>query len=133
LLESGADISARDDAGASALHRAAGRGNERIAHLLLEHGANIAALDRSRYTPLDVATSVGNANVVRLLLEKGADPNTEDAVEDNQDAPNSPEWPELKIADAGVNNPEGMAHNRLTKLLEGEALYPLLDDLLGEQ
>jgi hypothetical protein len=73
LLEQGADISATDDHGAMALHRAAGRGYEEMVRLLLEKGADLTARDSNGFTPLHVATARADEAILNILLENGAD------------------------------------------------------------
>ncbi|WPB74162.1 ankryin [Archangium violaceum] len=55
LLDAGAAIDARDDAGRTPLHSAAGMGTAPTIHLLLARGAEVNALDGLGRTPLGVA------------------------------------------------------------------------------
>lgn len=55
VLDAGAAIDARDEAGGTPLHSAAGRGGAPIIHLLLARGAEVNALDGLGRTPLGVA------------------------------------------------------------------------------
>jgi ankyrin len=55
LIEVGADVNARNSAGATPLHEAARRGRLALAALLLEKGANVNARDLSQHTPLHYA------------------------------------------------------------------------------
>ncbi len=71
LLEKGADVNARNDAGASALLWAAD--NLEKTRLLLEHGADVSAVSEEGRTALLAAAGIhGNSAVIKLLLESGA-------------------------------------------------------------
>ncbi len=83
LIDQGADVKARTNAGCTALNGAAVAGNAAIVKLLLEHGAD----PNVRYeepdtigdfqTPLMNAAWKGHADCVKLLLEHGADVNVQ--------------------------------------------------------
>ncbi len=107
LLQSGADVHAKRDDGASALTLAAREGHTEIVHLLLEAGANaksegwalllasegghdeiVAALLQAgapvnpgslQWTALMGASRAGHTNIVETLLKAGADVNARDA------------------------------------------------------
>ena len=70
LIERGADVNARDNAGNTPLMH--GLGNFETAKLLLESGADADARDSFGRTPIMLAT---DAETVGLLLENGADAN----------------------------------------------------------
>ena len=73
LLADGADASAPQGDGMTALHWAARSLNAPLARLLLDAGADVAATTRiGAYTPLHLASEVGSAEIVGLLLEAGA-------------------------------------------------------------
>ena len=73
LLRSGADASAAQGDGMTALHWAADRGAADMAEVLVYAGADLEATTRvGAFTPLLVASRSGNASVVRVLLEAGA-------------------------------------------------------------
>jgi ankyrin repeat protein len=74
LLEQGAEVSAAQGDGMTALHWAAKLGDAELVDLLLLAGANIQAKTRiDATTPLLLAAEAGNAGVIRALLAAGAD------------------------------------------------------------
>lgn len=73
LIESGADINAKDGFQRTALHWAVNRGYGPIARHLIEHGANVNAKDREAFTPLHLATQLAQSDVAELLIKNGAD------------------------------------------------------------
>lgn len=75
LLVEGADVDARDERGATPLHRAAANGNAEVAEFLLDHGAHVNSRTMSNETPLHEAANNGQPEVVRVLLAHGADVN----------------------------------------------------------
>lgn len=76
LIESGANVNARNWAKETPLHAAAqsSYGDAEIVEFLLGNGANIDARDRAGRTPLVRAASSGLTTVAELLLTEGADP-----------------------------------------------------------
>jgi len=79
LLEHGANPSAPDNLGTTALHLASRRGwrEVRFVELLLEYGANVDARDKKGWTPLHEAAYHLNLGVVVVLLNRGADPHAQ--------------------------------------------------------
>ena len=75
LLERGADATAPQGDGATALHWAAHRDDAESARLLIGAGGRASAADDHGVTPLSLACLNGSAAMVELLLESGADPN----------------------------------------------------------
>ena len=76
LLRNGADASAAQADGTTALHWAAMRNDVEIAEALLYAGATVKPTTRlGGYTPLHLASRSGHGEVVRVLLEGGADAN----------------------------------------------------------
>ncbi len=73
LLDSGADINARDEQNQTALHKAASRGHNSIVNLLLERGADVNAKNLFRQTALLAPVHRGSLDIVRALLGAGAD------------------------------------------------------------
>jgi len=69
----GADLSARDGRGDTALHVAAYRGDTDAVEILLERGAKPDPLNEDGATPL--LYGAGNEEIVRALLGHGANPN----------------------------------------------------------
>jgi ankyrin repeat protein len=84
LLDRGAEISATDRFGETALHRVAdlrrtdGPRAARVATLLLERGALVDARNRDDVTPLHQAVRARNLAVAEILLDHGANPNAAD-------------------------------------------------------
>ncbi len=73
LIDAGADVDARDEAGSTALVLAASfRDYEDVVELLISKGADVNAPDGKGHTPLMVAVSVSKKGT-ELLLSKGAD------------------------------------------------------------
>ena len=75
LLEAGADVSGRDEAGRTTLMLAVGWGNIVASKMLLEAGVDINAKDDLGWTALIVAARDSNPVAIELLLEGGADVN----------------------------------------------------------
>lgn len=77
LLEAGANASAKDPSGMSALMRAAGQGDDpaalEAARILLEAGADPSAAGPRGRTPLHMAATSDGEEMASLLLEFGAD------------------------------------------------------------
>jgi len=74
MLEQGADVSAADKNGDTALHYAARNesknGARALCDMLLEFGADINAVNNAAQTALDIATAQDNEPLVKLLLGK---------------------------------------------------------------
>ena len=81
MLMSGKEalVAGVDDGSRSALHYAAGIGNERTTELLLANGAEVDLKDKDGYTPLHIAAGYMHRPIVRALLDRGADPEIADA------------------------------------------------------
>ena len=67
LLESGADVGAKGEAGDTALHRAASFGNAELVRLLLAKKAPTDTKNNDGFTPLGLATLRENDAIVTLL------------------------------------------------------------------
>ncbi len=74
LIEQGADVTARQGDGATALHWAAYWDEVESADLLIDAGADVNAANDLGVTPLWAAVENGSAAMVRRLLAAGADP-----------------------------------------------------------
>jgi ankyrin repeat protein len=73
LLDEGADVNVKNEAGATPLMRAVSHVD--TAALLLDRGANVNAKSDDGRTPLVIAAGLpGGAAIVTLLLDRGADP-----------------------------------------------------------
>jgi ankyrin repeat protein len=75
LLDAGADIGARNTAGATPLHVTT---EGEMVHLLLSRGAEADAKDACGRTPLHYAASSHRSRVVAALIAGGADVNSRD-------------------------------------------------------
>ncbi|OBT94588.1 hypothetical protein VE01_07935 [Pseudogymnoascus verrucosus] len=73
-LEGGADLTALDIFGWTALHVTARYRNVKIPRLMLKGGADANAVTACGMTVLFIAVASGKADTVKLLLENGADP-----------------------------------------------------------
>ncbi|MDA1315199.1 MAG: ankyrin repeat domain-containing protein [Acidobacteria bacterium] len=76
LIAQGADVSASQADGMTALHWAAYQDALDIANTLAEKGADVSAANRYGITPLSLACTNGNSAMVELLLAAGADANS---------------------------------------------------------
>ena len=75
-LAAGTDVNAKNERGATPLHRAATFGHKEIAELLIDKGADVNAMGGLLgWTPLHWAASEGRKEVANLLINKGADVN----------------------------------------------------------
>jgi ankyrin repeat protein len=73
LLKTGADVSASQGDGMTALHWAAQRGDAELAAMLIYGGANVGAVTRiGQYTPLHLAAASTTGAVVEALIKAGA-------------------------------------------------------------
>jgi ankyrin repeat protein/uncharacterized membrane protein YgcG len=79
LLAAGADVDAKDAAGATALHKACFNEHVACVRLLLDAKASIGAADVEGSTALHRAAHSGNLACVKLLLERRADVRLTDA------------------------------------------------------
>lgn len=72
LLQTGANVHARDDGGLIPLHNACSFGHAEVVTLLLCQGADPNARDNWNYTPLHEAAIKGKIDVCIVLLQHGA-------------------------------------------------------------
>uniref|UniRef100_K9J1L8 Protein phosphatase 1 regulatory subunit 16A n=1 Tax=Desmodus rotundus TaxID=9430 RepID=K9J1L8_DESRO len=82
LLQTGADLDAPGDHGATLLHVAAANGFTEAAALLLEHRASLSAKDLDGWEPLHAAAYWGQVHLVELLVAHGADLNGKSLMEE---------------------------------------------------
>jgi uncharacterized protein len=75
LLKAGADATAQNRLGLTALYLAAANGNGVMIRKLLDHGVNANQVEKSGETILMVAARSGSADAVRAILERKVDPN----------------------------------------------------------
>jgi len=73
LLESGANMEAKDEHHCTPLHLACRKGSQECIELLLRQGSNIMAVDNRDWTPLHYASYNGNPRAVNFLLKWEAD------------------------------------------------------------
>ena len=73
LLDSGADVNAKNDNAETPLHWAALEGHKDVAVLLLTKRASVDAQDKYGVTPLHMAANRGHELLVETLLDSGAD------------------------------------------------------------
>lgn len=88
LVRIGADVNARNNDGASAIHFAAGDGSVERMRLLLQAGADLTACSKLSGSPLHCAAGKGRADAVRFLLQQGVDVNTDGRPGAAAEAPN---------------------------------------------
>lgn len=72
LIEGGASLNEKDEAGQTALHVAASRGALRTVQLSLQRGSDKDAVDEECRKPIEIAAAGGHADVVKALIESGA-------------------------------------------------------------
>lgn len=82
LVQSGADLNAHDENGATMLHVASANGYMSVAELLLEHRAQVEVKDSDGWTPLHAASCWGQIQMVELLVAHGASLNTKSILEE---------------------------------------------------
>lgn len=73
LLDSGADINARDEHGQTGLMVAAQHGRSFVVQLLVERGAALDATAKYRLSAVMLAVINGHVDIVRTLVQAGAD------------------------------------------------------------
>jgi ankyrin repeat protein len=73
LLQSGADINAKDRYGQTALMLAAHHGHEALVEALIGHGADLNVAAKFRLSALMLAVVAGHAGTARRLARAGAD------------------------------------------------------------
>jgi ankyrin repeat protein len=72
-IDSGADIDAKDQNGATPIHYAVRNGQGDTVNLLVENEAQVDAKDKDGETPLHSAARGGYTQIAKLLIHKGAD------------------------------------------------------------
>ena len=67
LLQSGAEINAKDMLKMTALHWAAQHAHQGVVQTLLKHGADVHALSKFDKTPFDIAVDIQHTDLMLLL------------------------------------------------------------------
>ena len=73
LLQSGANVNARDRYGQTALMLAAHKGHADVVTVLIEHGADLDVTAKYSLSALMLAVVAGHAEIARMLVRAGAD------------------------------------------------------------
>jgi ankyrin repeat protein len=105
LLDSGADVNARNDKDETPLHFRATLGDIEVAALLIKHGANVNAKDNQGLTPLHKASSECLPEKADLLIDHGADVNSSDNKGQNA-LRYTIEWRRYFLGLCGLERPE---------------------------